>query len=128
MQAGRFLQALSRGARRRCPDCGKGQLFRGYLKVREACEVCGHENGRYPADDAPPYFTILLVGHLVVAPMLIFPFIWRWPAPAVLGFTLPIVTVLTLTLLPLVKGAVIGGHWAIGHRHPEDEMVAAPEI
>lgn len=125
MRAGRFFQALSRGARRRCPECGQGHLFTGYLKVQPVCEACGHENGRYPADDAPPYFTILIVGHLVVAPMLIFPFIWQWPAGLVLAVTLPVLMALTLSILPLVKGAVIGGHWAVGHRRP-DVLVAAP--
>ena len=128
MKPGPFLQALARGARRRCPECGEGHLFAGYLKVQPVCEVCGHDNGRYPADDAPPYFTILLVGHLVVAPMLIFPFIWQWPAGLVLAITLPVVVVLTLTLLPLVKGAVIGGQWAIGRSDPKAEDLAAPSV
>ena len=126
MQAGQFFQGLLRGARRRCPECGEGHLFTGYLKIRPVCEVCGHENGRYPADDAPPYFTILIVGHLVVAPMLVFPFIWQWPAWVVLVTTLPLLFVATLLILPRVKGAVVGAHWAIGHRHPEDALVAAP--
>jgi uncharacterized protein (DUF983 family) len=84
-----------------------------YLKVTATCEVCGHDNGQYPADDAPPYFTILLVGHLVVAPALILPFIWKWPAQYVLLATLPALVVVTLLLLPRVKGAVIGVQWAI---------------
>jgi uncharacterized protein (DUF983 family) len=105
---------LKRGAVRRCPNCGQGHLFRGYLKIRSECDHCGHDNGQYPADDAPPYFTILLVGHLVIAPMLFFPFIWEWPTGLVLGVTMPSVGFLTLGLLPLVKGAVVGAHWAIG--------------
>jgi uncharacterized protein (DUF983 family) len=60
---------LSRGFRRRCPQCGQGPLPRRYLKVVSPCPVCGHDNGQYPADDAPPYFTILIVGHIAVAPM-----------------------------------------------------------
>jgi uncharacterized protein (DUF983 family) len=56
----------------------------------------------------------LLVGHLVIAPMLFFPFIWEWPTGLVLGVTMPSVGFLTLGLLPLVKGAVVGAHWAIG--------------
>jgi uncharacterized protein (DUF983 family) len=112
--ANKLLPALARGFRRRCPECGEGKLFRGYLKVQPVCETCGHENGRYPADDAPPYFTILLVGHLVVAPMLLFPFIWQAPVWLVLAITLPILAVATLLLLPRVKGAVIAGHWATG--------------
>ena len=114
MPAPRFFQALFRGVRRRCPSCGEGALFAGYLKVEPVCAACGHDNGRYPADDAPPYFTILLVGHLVVAPMLLFPFIWKWPPLVVMAITLPILVVVTLALLPRVKGAVIGAQCAIG--------------
>jgi uncharacterized protein (DUF983 family) len=107
------LTGLKRGARGRCPNCGQGRLFRAYLKVRSFCEVCGHENGRYPADDAPPYFTILIVGHLVVAPLLVFRFIWTSPTGLVLAIVLPSLTLLTLTLLPIVKGAVVGVLWAL---------------
>ena len=102
------LIGLRRGLWRRCPNCSEGRLFRGYLKVEETCTVCGHDNGQYRADDAGPYFTILLVGHLVIGPTLFFPFIWRAPLGWVLGLTLPPIAVLTLVLLPVVKGAVIG--------------------
>ncbi|CAN7404665.1 DUF983 domain-containing protein [Caulobacter sp. LjRoot300] len=104
---------LKRGARGRCPDCGEGRLFTAYLKIRPTCEVCGHNNGQYPADDAPPYFTILIVGHLVVAPLLAFPFIWQWPAAVVVAILIPSLVVLSLVLLPIVKGAVVGVLWAI---------------
>ena len=107
------LLGLMRGVRRRCPNCDRGPLFRGYLKVQETCPVCGHDNARYRADDAGPYFTILLVGHLVVGPMLIFPFIWKAPIWLVLGVTLPIILIFTLVLLPVVKGAVIGVQWGL---------------
>jgi uncharacterized protein (DUF983 family) len=110
----RVLDGLRRGAQGRCPNCGQGRLFRAYLKVRPTCECCGHNNGRYPADDAPPYFTILILGHLVIGPLLIFPFIWTSPTWLVLAILLPALTVLTLTLLPIVKGAVVGVLWALG--------------
>ena len=116
------LTGLQRGFRRRCPNCGQGRLFSGYLKVNPHCPSCGHANGRYRADDAPPYFTMLLVGHLVVAPLLLFPFIWQWPVGLVLAITLPIVGGLTLGLLPLVKGAVVGLHCAV---RPNTEDVEA---
>jgi uncharacterized protein (DUF983 family) len=104
---------LKRGLALRCPECGQGHLLRAYLKVRPTCEVCGHDNAQYPSDDAPPYFTILIVGHLFVAPALIFPFIWTWPVQYVLLATIPALAVITLLLLPRVKGAVIGVQWAI---------------
>ena len=107
------LTGLRRGLQRRCPNCDKGRLFHGYLKVEDTCPACGHDNGQYRADDAGPYFTVLLVGHLVIGPMLFFPFIWRAPIGWVLGLTLPPIAILTLVLLPIVKGAVIGAQWGM---------------
>ena len=106
---------MKRGAILRCPNCGEGHLYRKYLKV-QACEACGHDNTRYPADDAPPYFTILLVGHLVVAPLLFLPWIWQANVWLVLGTLLPTLLAATLVLLPVVKGAVVGLHWALEPR------------
>lgn len=115
MSNSRLATGLGRGLRERCPECGQGRLFRAYLKVDSPCGSCGHDNAQYPSDDAPPYFTILLMGHLVIGPMLFFRFIWTWPVGWVLALTLPTIAVLTLVLLPRVKGAVIGVQWAI-HR------------
>jgi uncharacterized protein (DUF983 family) len=107
---------LTRGFSLHCPNCGKGPLLHRYLKVTSPCPACGHDNGQYPSDDAPPYFTLLIVGHLIIAPMLLFPFIWQAPLWLVLSTTLPAVAILTLLLLPRVKGAVIGVQWAIHQR------------
>jgi uncharacterized protein (DUF983 family) len=88
-------------------------LFAGYLKVEGQCRSCGHDNGQYPADDAPPYFTILLVGHLVVAPLLALGVIWSAPAAVLVATMVPLVGLITLAALPYVKGAVIGAQWAL---------------
>ena len=66
-------QAIRRGFMGRCPRCNEGHIFRAYLKVNDACPVCGEEFFHHRADDAPPYFTILVVGHViggVTAPQL----------------------------------------------------------
>ena len=108
---------LLRGFGLHCPNCGKGPVLHRYLKVTSPCPVCGHDNGQYPSDDAPPYFTILIVGHVVIAPMLLFyPLVLQWSAWQILAVTLPVVGGLTLWLLPRVKGAVIGVQWAIHQR------------
>jgi uncharacterized protein (DUF983 family) len=104
--------ALLRGWRRRCPGCGAGPMLRGYLKVRDACPVCGEELHHHRADDGPAYLTILIVGHLL-APLLLFTFTkWR-PDPLVLavGFTIGTVA-LSLYLLPRLKGALVALQWA----------------
>jgi uncharacterized protein (DUF983 family) len=100
-----------RGAARRCPNCGEGRLFRGYLAVDPTCEACGHDNSAYRADDGPTYFTVLIIGHLLVAPLLALPFVWRADPWLVLAIALPVVTAATLTLLGFTKGAFIGVQW-----------------
>lgn len=102
---------FKRGIARRCPNCGEGALFRGYLKVEPTCEACGHDNAAYRADDGPAYFTMLIVGHILIAPMLALPFIWQANVWLVLGLSLPLIAIATLTLLAFVKGAFIGVQW-----------------
>jgi uncharacterized protein (DUF983 family) len=107
-------QPLKRGFAGRCPACGQGRIFRKYLKVAEGCASCGEELHHHRADDAPPYFTILIVGHVVGTLLLLGE--ERWPAapmwmPIVAGLVLAIV--LSLALLPRVKGALIGWQWAL---------------
>ena len=105
---------LWRGLARRCPRCGQGKLFRGYLKLVDHCAHCGMALGRIRADDAPPYFTILIVGHVVVFSMLA---LEQSAAPPVwVHYTLwPLVIAgLTWLLLPRIKGMVVGMHVRLG--------------
>jgi uncharacterized protein (DUF983 family) len=106
--------AARRGFAGRCPHCNEGQIFRAYLKVNDSCPECGEELHHQRADDAPPYLTIFIVGHVVAAMLMIaderfpaFP-MWGhmvlWPAVAI---------VMSLWLLPRVKGALIGYQWAL---------------
>lgn len=107
-----LFRSIGRGLAQRCPCCGKGGLYRRYLKVRPNCEACGHDLARYPADDGPAYLTILLVGHLIIGPMLFFPVVWE-TSPA---YSLPIIlgslTAITLLALPRIKGGWIGMMYA----------------
>ena len=103
-----FVQSMLRGLKGRCPHCGQGKLFRSYLKVQDACPTCAHNLSKYPADDGPAYFTILLTGHLVIGPMLFFPIIWEANPWIVAPVTLSILLGVVLSGLPVVKGAFIG--------------------
>ncbi len=106
-------QAIWRGALMRCPHCDTGKLFRKYLKVADTCSSCAEELHHHRADDAPAYLTIFLVGHILVPPILMIE-IWYQPAfwLQFLVWT-PLLVVLTLILLPVVKGAVVGLQWAL---------------
>lgn len=100
--------AMSRGLSGHCPQCGQGKLYRAYLKVEDACPACGLDLDRYPADDGPAYLTILLVGHLVIAPMLFFRQVWDSNPWIVLPILLSALMSLVLLLLPPIKGAFMG--------------------
>lgn len=104
--------AIGRGLAQACPACGRGRLYAGYLKVVPACAECGEELHHQRADDAPPYFTMLIVGHVVVGGALA---VERAFAPQMLVHMLlwlPLTLVLSLWLLPSIKGALIGLQWA----------------
>ena len=99
-----LLPSVFRGLKGRCPACGEGKLFRRYLKVSGDCPTCGHDLARYPADDGPAYLTILLIGHLLVAPLLFFPIVWR--SPAIYSIPILVSSLAIVTLLALVTGAL----------------------
>lgn len=104
---------MLRGLAGHCPRCGEGALFWRYLKVNPQCPSCGHDLDQYPSDDGPAYFTILITGHMVVIPLLLFPAIWMAPPALSVPGTLIPLTVFTLLFLPRVKGAVIGLLYAL---------------
>ena len=104
--------AVWNGLRRKCPNCGKGQLLSGYLKVCNSCTVCHQELHHHKADDGPAYLTILIVGHLM-APLLHMAFVTFRPEPLVLFAVFAVGCVaLSLYLLPRLKGAIVAIQWA----------------
>ena len=107
------MQSLIRGAHEKCPNCGEGSVFTSYLKVSDNCKNCDEELHHERSDDAAPYFTIFVVGHIIVPLLLIletriFPPYWIYIAIGV-----PLLIALTLFILPRVKGALIGWQWAL---------------
>ncbi len=104
--------AILRGFRHRCPRCGRGNLFRSYLKLSEQCAACGEALGALRADDGPAWATILIVGHLMVPFFLI---AVRADAPEWVSFgvLIPATLLLTAALLPRFKGAFAAILWSM---------------
>lgn len=105
-------QAILRGLCSRCPRCGRGHLFRAFLKVADHCPHCGEALHHQRADDAPAYFVILIVGHLVVPLALSVEVALAppyWVHALLWG---PLATVLALGMLPAIKGAIVAWQWA----------------
>jgi uncharacterized protein (DUF983 family) len=103
--------AVLRGLRGRCPNCGRGRIFRAYLKVADRCSVCGEAFHHHRADDAPAYFVILIVGHIVVPLALAIELAYRPSYWMQLAFWLPATLAFALLLLQPVKGAIIAVQW-----------------
>jgi uncharacterized protein (DUF983 family) len=118
-------QALKRGLRCRCPRCGQGKLFRAFLKVDNACPVCGQDFTPHRADDLPAYLVIIIVGHIVVPLALMIETNYSPPVALQLAIYLPVTFVASLALLQPVKGAVVGLQWAL-RMHGFDEANPEP--
>jgi uncharacterized protein (DUF983 family) len=108
-----WSRAMWRGFSERCPNCGKGRLFGKYLKVNDACPVCREAMFHHRADDAPAYFTILVVGHFIVGGALSLERGFSPPTWVHLAIWLPLTLIASLLLLPRVKGALVGLQWAL---------------
>jgi uncharacterized protein (DUF983 family) len=104
-----LVTAIGRGVIGRCPVCGKGKIFKGFLKVVPCCEVCAAPLGLARADDAPPYFTILLVGHIVIPLLLLTErstdHLSLWILSAIF---VPLTVGLAVALLRPIKGGTVG--------------------
>jgi uncharacterized protein (DUF983 family) len=95
-----------------CPACGNGRLFGSYLKVADCCPACGEPLHHHRADDAPPYFTILIVGHVIIAGVLGLEQSLAPPQWVHLSLWLPLTVAMSLLLLPRIKGCLVGLQWA----------------
>ena len=123
--------AMMRGARHRCPACGGRGLYRAYLKVAERCPSCGEELFHQRADDAPPYVTIFVIGHLVLASVVAVDVAYEWPMWLHAAVWLPLTTALCLGFLPIAKGALVGLQWALrmhGFGGAEDAVETHPAL
>ena len=102
---------LWRGLCKRCPQCGKGKLFTGYIKQNDECSECHEPLADLRADDAPPWLTILVTGHLL-APLILF-FVHHSILPEAVEITILVALAIlcVFLILPRAKGLFIAILW-----------------
>ncbi len=91
----------------RCPRCGKGSLFTGFLTLRPRCESCGLDYSFADTGDGPAIFIILIAGFIVVFAALIVEFLYQppfWLHALLWG---PLILLVTLGPLRPMKGLLI---------------------
>ena len=110
-----YSRIIWRGLQRRCPSCGIGRIFKGYLSIHEECPHCQESLKGIRTDDAAPWATILVVGHFA-APVV--PIAIKFDIETVPLTILMVVwvVVLALGILPLMKGAFVGLNWRFNIR------------
>lgn len=111
------VSPLYAGLMCRCPQCGRGKLFRGFLDLRSRCEACGLDYSFSDAGDGPAVFVILFAGFIVVACALIVEVTYHPPYWLHAVLWLPLVLLTTLGPLRLMKGLLI----ALQHHHKAAE-------
>ncbi len=102
------VDMLSVGLRGRCPRCGEGALFNGLLDVKPKCGVCGLDNSFADAGEGPAVFVMLIIGFFVVGLALWLEVNYSPALWVHLILWIPLATVLSLTLLRVLKGLMIG--------------------
>ncbi len=106
--------AVRRGLANRCPVCGEGRVFRGFLKLVPACTTCGTQLGRLRPDDAAPYAVILLTGHILLPPVFMIERAYSPPIWLQMAVWLPLFAIVCTLMLRPVKGAIVGLFCRIG--------------
>lgn len=111
---------LWRGIKGVCPACGQGNLFKSYMMQNKECPVCHEDFSTINADDAPPWLTILITGHLMV------PFIFYFVTHSFLSEVGEAVILIFLAvlsaflILPRSKGLFIAAIWTIWKKKETD--------
>ena len=108
---------VAAGLKGRCPRCGGGRLFDGFLGLRARCDVCGLDYRFADAGDGPAVFIILVVGFIVVGAALVTEALYQPPYWLHAALWLPLAAVLCLGLLRPFKGILI----ALQYRHKAEE-------
>src|ERR1700733_10275520 len=101
------VSPLVAGLRCRCPRCGKGRLFAGFLSLRPCCEACGLDYSFIDSGDGPAVFIIFFAGFLVVGSALIVEALYQppfWVHALLWG---PLILITTLGPLRPMKGLMI---------------------
>lgn len=92
----------------RCPYCGKGPLFEGFLKVRPVCSTCGHDFASVNTGDGAASFIMQIAGGIVGFSALYVEIAFSPPIWLHLVVWLPLVTGLSLALMRPGKGLMVG--------------------
>jgi uncharacterized protein (DUF983 family) len=101
----------------KCPRCGEGALFKGFLGLRERCEACGLDYSKADSGDGPAVFVIFIVGFLAVALAFVARYVFFAPMWLAFLVSAGAAIILILAMLRPFKATLI----ALQYRHKAEE-------
>lgn len=107
-----LLSPALTGLTGRCPRCGEGRLFKGFITIADHCEVCGLDYKFADSGDGPAIFVMLIAGFIIVGAALWLevsyePPMWVYPL-----IFLPLTLVVCLGMLRPLKGVLVALQYA----------------
>ena len=113
------MAPVLRGIKGRCPRCGNGKLFKGYLKIADACGACGMSFSGHDTGDGPVVPVLLIIGGIVVGLALFLEVTYAPPVWVHMLIWIPVGTILTLGIMVPLKGMAVGLQYK--YRSTEEE-------
>ncbi|MFO0989108.1 MAG: DUF983 domain-containing protein [Alphaproteobacteria bacterium] len=115
------VSPLAAGLGCKCPRCGRGRLFKGFLAVAPACEACGLDLEKHDSGDGPAVFVILILGFVVVGLALWVELRYEPPFWVHAALWVPLIVIGALLMLRRFKATLI----ALQYKHRREDYDAA---
>lgn len=106
------LSPSSTGLAGRCPRCGDGKLFKGFITIAEKCEVCGQDFKFADSGDGPAIFVMLIAGFVIVGAALWLEIAYEPPFWVYFVVFLPLTLIVCLGMLRPLKGVLVALQYA----------------
>ncbi len=107
------VSAISTGLAGRCPRCGDGRMFRGFLTVAPMCDVCALDFSFADSGDGPAVFVTLIAGFLVLGIALAVDMAYEPPLWVYVVVFMPLTVIVCLGLLRPLKGLLIASQYTV---------------
>jgi uncharacterized protein (DUF983 family) len=91
----------------RCPECGKGKLFKGFMAIAPHCSACGQDFSQADSGDGPAIFVMLIAGFIVIGAMLVIDTLYEPPIWLMLSIFIPLAIFLNIGMIRPFKGVLV---------------------
>ncbi|HOY78215.1 MAG TPA: DUF983 domain-containing protein [Hyphomonadaceae bacterium] len=119
------VSALSAGLKCRCPNCGEGRVYRGFLAFKDRCDACGADFTIADAGDGPSFFVMFAALIFIVPSAMFFEFAFRPPGWVHAIIWPPITFAFCLFFLRPVKALLFALQWK--HKAGEARLHDTPQ-